>query len=176
MGKPLDATTWFERADRFYWSCCALMEGRMHLVDIVGFPHIVLRAFAAEAYLKCLITLQGNAPTEEHNLLRLFDQLKIDTKKDLTKRWVTECEPNLRKLKKQKVTIVNFDTSLRGVLNQSGDAFLNFRYIQPRAEARFSILRFPMFVRAEILNLEPSLAPQPPSPLAQLNGESAISM
>lgn len=174
MGKPLDAQTWFERADRYYWSCCALMERRHHLYEIIGFPHVVLRAFAAEAYLKCLITLQGKDPIQVHNLLTLFDELELGTKKALAKRWVKECEPSLKKLKKSKKTVINFDTSLRGVLNQSGDAFIDFRYVLKGGVARFSIMRFPMFVRDEILTIKPEFMPRPPDLLAQLNEDSCI--
>ena len=174
MGKPLPAKTWFERADNFYWACAALMDGRMHLYEILGFPHIVLRAFAAEAYLKCLIALQGGTHEDTHNLLDLFDKLDLAAKKALNKRWVNECEPTLKRLKKTRKTVIKFDTSLRGVLNQSADAFIDFRYIQPGEEARFSIMRFPMFVRGLILEREPSWEPKQPNPLAQLNPESSL--
>ncbi len=169
MGKSLDAGTWFDRADKYYWSCCALIEGRQHLYEIVGFPHIVLRAFAAEAYLKCLITLEGGKPEKIHNLLKLFDQLQLATKKALNKRWEKECEPDLKRLKKARVTVIKFDTSLRGVLNQSGDAFIDFRYVENGGEARFSILRFPIFVRQEILARRPEFEPKRPNLLAQLS-------
>jgi hypothetical protein len=68
----LTAEEWFERGNQFENSAHALMEGRHPEAAVtLGIPHVVLRAFGVEAFLKCLIELDGNTAPYDHNLLNL---------------------------------------------------------------------------------------------------------
>lgn len=167
--KP-SAKTWFERADQFQFTAMQLLGQGGALAAVVSYPHIVLKAFAAEAYLKSLICIEDRVPRQVHNLLQLFDQLSLDSTKTIRSRWDLESRPSLLKLKKTKPNGLNVPTSLRGALAQSGDAFLEWRYHEKGSPVAFTIMAFPLFVRARILELEPSWTPAEPNPLAWLNG------
>ncbi len=163
------AKTWFERADHFHYTALHLVQQPQELGEIFAYPHIVLKAFAAEAYLKSLISLEGNTPPAVHNLLALFDKLSLNSTKSIRARWDKSSRPKMLKLKKLNPEGLKVPTSLRAALAQSGDAFLDWRYHEKGGRIAFSIMAFPLFVRARILDLEPSWTPRSPSPLAWLN-------
>lgn len=170
MAKSLDAKTWFDRADGFYLAYNTLQSrGQFQqILEVLGGPATVVRAFATEAYLKCLIVLQGTVPVQTHNLLTLFDQLDQATKKELNRRWVNDCEPRVREANAANPDFT-FSTSLRGALTQSSEAFREFRYAPLGRELRFGLLAFPIYVRELIREREPSWVHDSPHPLADLN-------
>jgi hypothetical protein len=51
---------------------------------------MVLSAFASELYLKCLLCIETDKVPEDHNLLRLFDGLKVSTRHELDDLWDTD--------------------------------------------------------------------------------------
>jgi hypothetical protein len=175
MGKPryeqLDAHGWFDRADHFHYSALRLsIESNQF---IYARPHIVLKAFAAECYLKSLLELEGTKPDRVHDLLSLFDKLSKDSQGRIAKWWNKKSKPILDGARKNAPAEAEYKPpkSLRGALSESATAFLDWRYHGKEAYIGFSILAFPHFVRNRILELKPEWAHKPPHPLAFLNPE-----
>lgn len=60
----------------------------------IGYPQIVLSAFAIELYLKCLICIEtGRAPPHGHHLKHLFDRLAPETRRRICSIWEHEIKP-----------------------------------------------------------------------------------
>ena len=139
---------------------------------IFSLPHIVLKAFATEAYLKALIMVEGKAPPKIHNLLLLFDELDLESKKLIQRWWNKKCAPELAKARKHQDDIVKVPKTMRGALSQAADAFVEWRYVGSGSYIGFMILGFPLLVRRRILEKMPEWRPELPNPLAVLNSES----
>ena len=165
------AREWFDRADQFHYTDLFLATQPAPMQSIYGKPHIVLKAFATEAYLKSLICLEGGDPPRVHDLLALFELVSVESQRLIQKRWNKSSKPALDMLRKQKPKGYNPPRSLRGALHQSSDAFLDWRYRGDDAVGMgFSIMAFPTFVRERIVQIRPGWAHKPPHPLAFLNG------
>lgn len=173
--KEQDARTWFHRADCFHYTSLFLgqtMTQAPQMQFVYSYPHITLKAFAAEAYLKCLLMLEGKTAPQTHHLLSLFHKLEPESQKTIKRWWDKESKPSLKKLKKQGPTPgLKVPLTLREALDQSATAFVDWRYAGEGSEIAFTIMAFPLFVRRRILENEPSWAHHPPHPLAYLNSE-----
>lgn len=166
--KKLDADTWFEYADQFQLAALLLLASRPVCEHgPLARPHIVLKAFSTEAYLKSLIELEGKIAPPVHNLHALFQKLDVKSKRVIRRRWNADYAPRLRQLRKQKDRPrVKVPISIEGVLKQSGDAFVVLRYMPKGGEAAFTIMNLPLIVREHILTLRPEWRPKPNDPLA----------
>ncbi len=174
MGKRQpSAQEWFEKGDQFYFTALHLMSpDKKDLQPIFAIPHITLKAFASEAYFKCLIALEcAGFPPRKHDLEKLFDGLHPASRKRIRELWTAECAPKLRVLASQpgKPPDIKVLTSLRGVLRQSAEAFIEFRYRAQGDTAAFTIMSLPLLVRQRILEVRPDFAPPNGHPLAWLN-------
>lgn len=165
------ARAWFDRADQFHFTALYLMTQELGLQGVFAKPHIVMKAFATEAYLKSLICLEGRTPPQIHDLLALYELVSLDSQRPIQKRWNKDSKPKLDGLRKQKPPGYHPPRSLRGALHQSSDAFLDWRYKGEDAVGMgFSIMAFPTFVRERIVQLRPAWTHKHPHPLAWLNG------
>jgi len=119
-------------------------------------PGVVCLAFATEAYLKALLTLEGKEYKEIHNLYRLYYDLPITARNQISDWWNAECLPTLQSsqrlpgLSKKYVT----PTNLSGCLRSSAKAFVNWRYNHLDYQ-QWSLMTFPAHVRRRILLLKP---------------------
>lgn len=165
------AREFFDRADWFNYSSLFLHMQPNQMAHIYAIPAIVLKAFSTEAYLKSLIKLEGKTAEPIHNLLKLFDQLDLESKKMIQKWWDKESKPQLAQLRKRKPPELKVPKTMREALSQSSDAFLDWRYRSKDKVVAFTILAFPQLVRRRILEIEPRWKPLPPDPLAWLNTE-----
>ena len=176
--KRLTADEWFERAEQFEFAATALLEEERpgKPFALLGIPHVVCRAFAVEAYLKCLIESDNRAAPWAHNLASLFDQLSSADQKALSAAWKQEYAPRMRAWNKQKVKpkgmgIGRMAVSLRGALQQCGDAFLLFRYGPEKGTAPFMLMNFPLSIRDYIITktgLRPRFRSLPRNPNTKL--------
>jgi len=173
MVKPryndLDAHGWFERADHFHYTAVFLMQQPQPMQFIYARPHIVMKAFAAEAYLKALLAVEGITPPKIHNLLSLFDKLKPASRKCITAWWNKHSKPILDKARAQPVPDYIPARNLRDALDEASSAFIDWRYHGNKAYMGFSILAFPHLVRNRILELKPDWSVAPPNPLSVLD-------
>ena len=175
MAKPRpDAQTFFERAEWFHFTSLFLLTQPQNMAFIYSFPHIILKAFATEAYLKSLILIEGNTAPNIHHLLSLFDKLTPESQHAIRRLWDKECGSQLKKMRSVDTKGLKVPRTLREALNQSSDAFLEWRYSGPGAMPAFTIMSFPLWVRVRILELEPDWKPDWPNPLAWLNSEPEV--
>jgi len=154
--RRLTAKEWFDRGEEFELAAHALFEGRdfNYWMDRLGNPHVVLRAFGIEAYLKCLIELDLREAPWEHNFLLLFDALSELDRRELTALWQNNEARKLRALNTQKPKgwpMKRVPVSLRGVLRHCGDAFLLFRYGPEEGTAPFLVMNFPVTLRNYVI-------------------------
>jgi hypothetical protein len=172
MGVPT-AKEWFDRGDEFHYTALHLVTPQHQtMAPIFGRPHVVLKAFACEAYFKSLICLeQTRPPPRKHDLETLFDALSPESRRRIRDLWNETSAPKLRKLKVQpdRPRDVEVKSSLRGVLRQSADAFIQFRYHGTGEKTAFTVMSLPTFVRKRVVELRPDWAHKDPHPLAWLN-------
>lgn len=153
---------WFVRADQF-WSAGAILAREEHLNDEeLGFPNVTCRAFAAEAYLKCLLELRGRSFPADHDLRRLFRHLPSEDQAKIEQTWTENSLPGVvsRARFNPKGTVKT--STFSQALKQSALAFKHFRYVQARANY-WVLAGFPSDVRNCILNLRPEWRNNPPT-------------
>jgi len=171
-GSPPEARGWLDRADQFHLTAVSLGQHQGTTEAwIFAHPQIVLKSFAAECYLKSLIKLETNEDPEHiHNLLELFDKLTLESKKRIQKMWDRTSKHILdsgrRKLREKGMRVPK---TFRGAINESADAFLDWRYHGKDANLGFSMLSFPMCVRCRIMEVMPEWIFPPGHALAILN-------
>ena len=157
----LTAEEWFERANQFEISAHVLLEGRARELTLtLGIPHVVLRSFGVEAFLKCLIEMDGRRAPWDHNLLKLFKKLTPKDRRVLRELWRAEYGPKMKawnKQKNKKSIVKRLPLGLDGILKLSGDAFVLFRYLPAEGVVGWVLMNFPLTIRDYILELKPEL-------------------
>jgi hypothetical protein len=120
----LEGHGWFERADHFHYSSLHLAMQPQELQFIYARPHIVLKAFASEAYLKALLCVEETHFEKIHDLLALFELLSLDSKKLIEKWWNKESKPILDGARRGAAKVdYKAPRTLRGALDESATAF-----------------------------------------------------
>ena len=162
--KRLAPDVWFEHGDKFEIAVHALVGGKNNSrIGPLGLPTVTLRAFAVEAYLKCLIELTGRAAPWKHNFLDLFRELNVKDRQALRAAWRTEYAPKIRAWNKMKpdAMLGKLPIGLDRALEACGDAFMLFRYGPEEGVAPFTLMNFPLSIRRHILRLRPDFRPRP---------------
>jgi hypothetical protein len=118
-------------------------------------PAVVCRAFASEAYLKCLLTVLQTPFEGDHDLKRLYKLLPDDEKKAIKAGFDARMVQRLRDFKAPAG--FNVPKSLMGALRQSGEAFVSWRYMKNDYDAWY-LGDFPVHVRDRIVLYRPDLA------------------
>jgi hypothetical protein len=94
------------------------------------FPGMVISAFAAELFLKCLLILEGHTPNNTHNLGSLFKPLHNKTKARIEELWDTSVLARSAQFEmSEKFTNLEMARDLRGALKECGNAFEELRYL-----------------------------------------------
>jgi hypothetical protein len=157
----LTAQEWFDIGDRTEFAAYTLLAGKPNeILGLIGHSHIMLRSFAIEAYLKCLVEMDERKPTKIHNLWGVFSQLRPEDRRALRKRWRQDNGPALKALNKQKGTpFAKVPVGLDGVLKVCGDAFTVVRYLPAEGMMPFLLMNFSLGIREHILATDPSLRP-----------------
>ena len=104
--------------------------GNKNVTDWNMLPAIVLSAFAAELFLKCLLILDGQTPPDAHHLKTLFKRLHNKKKARIEELWnksvaarSDEFENTERKLS------IKIPRDLQSALADCGNAFEGMRYV-----------------------------------------------
>jgi hypothetical protein len=92
-------------------------------------PIITLSSITLEIYLKCIFNLENNKNSnDEHNLLRIFKSLKIETQKAIED-YYNSYLANDRLAKKAKEELgIPFDLNIYSVLKEISNSFEKWRY------------------------------------------------
>ena len=97
---------------------------------MLQYPGMVICAFAAELFLKCLISLEGCTPSKSHNLLTLHDQLSPKSQALVERHWNDGCSARKDSFEDlEKKFGVKLPRDLRTALADCGDAFEQMRYL-----------------------------------------------
>jgi hypothetical protein len=162
--KPLKASQWFGIADQFIRGASMLAE----YIELSGsgavlLPDLTSRAFATEAYLKCLLTIRRRKCPNVHNLEMLFGLLPPADQKYNKAKWDVHSLPTLVAAADDPTKPKGFPVvrDLEGALHVSKDAFIEWRY-ETSLGAVWYLLHFPFFVRERILESKPKWEKSPP--------------
>lgn len=161
--KPLKAAQWFGIADQFIRGAQTL--GGYHEQTGDGsqvLPDLTCRAFATEAYLKCLLTIRRRAFPNIHDLKQLFELLLPADQKYIRSEWDEHSLPIILGAANagfpRNVPVVR---DFHGALLHSKDAFVEWRY-ETNLGATWYLLHFPFFVRERVLQSKPKWVSSPP--------------
>lgn len=149
---------WFFRGDDFQISGQILEEQGAAL----SAP--VCLAFAAECYLKCLLTLRGKPFPNDHDLYNLFKRLPLPDKQWIESEWSKYNLAHLVAIKDSAPDGLQLPTTLLQTLQFSGMTFKNFRYIE-RGRGGWLLGTFSPCVRELILVTRPDWEDHPPGPI-----------
>jgi hypothetical protein len=133
MSDQPDARMAFSEASAFHRAtniiCLAIQRdmGQDPRVADLVFPQYVNAAYAAEAYLKCLIALRFNRLQKGHHLKVLFDELPPKDQSELITRHAQLCVANPKKQEGWAHT-GRLPQFLPFVLQEANNAFVDLRY------------------------------------------------
>jgi len=163
--KPaIDPLRLFEHADRFHYSELHLRANNdtTHMHTIAG-PSMVLAAFAAELYLKCLVYLESGKRTYGHNLKALYRELSPASRKRIRELWDKHIPTKLGMFAHFK-TLTGFDVphDLEWALSTGARGFEQLRYIYEEEDPKgfFILGDFPAMLRRIIVEMKPEWGPQ----------------
>jgi hypothetical protein len=174
--KPITPQSIFQHAETFMASLDHMHNAGPDRVTSFAAPLLVITAFAAELYFKCLLChATGNIP-RGHYLHHLYSKLPNNYQTTLNKYWsliVKDREEMLRNLEDQGESTLPRD--LNGALVEGNKAFEQLRYIYEGPEAfRFNLSELPIALRRTILEIEPTWSAPDPYPLGQILSLSRI--
>ncbi len=151
----------FFLADAFNLAARKLTRSGASIIPLL-IPQVVNSSLSSELYLKCLILIEtGNIP-HEHDLAKLFDGLRDETKQVIENEWNAETAKRsavLDEIDHRAGGAVTART-LTDALAKEGRAFENWRYAhEPGPLCNFSLSNLPAILRNEILAIRPELQP-----------------
>lgn len=152
---PPDPKAVYDHADRFHITEFVLRNeidtARTGVHNTIKIPGMVLSAFAAELYLKCLLLLEGTKPPREHNLYKLFLALSADAQTQVKAQW-TEAMAATEHIIREMETTYNLTVprDLDTALLECGDSFELLRYVFEGHQVKFYITQLPLVVRNTI--------------------------
>ena len=154
----------FFQADAFNMAASIMTQPGLPKIPLL-IPQVVNSSLSSELYLKCLILIEtGNIP-HEHDLAKLFDGLRDETKQVIENEWNAGTA-------KQSTVLDEIDRRAGGAITartltealaKEGGAFVNWRYAhEPGPLCNFSLSNLPAILRRQILAIRPELQPQSP--------------
>jgi hypothetical protein len=124
---------------------------------------MVLSAFAAELFLKCLLVLETGAAQPTHRLDVLFKRVSHKRQRKIQELWEADCRPKLMPL----CRALNLPSDLSNALVKCGSAFENLRYYYEQPDkVAYYIGDFAWILMRVIVEIEPEWIPEEPSPVA----------
>jgi hypothetical protein len=120
-------------------------------------PAIVLSAFAAELFLKCLLLLDSETPPNTHDLKALFAGLSDQRKKRIEELWDKAVAANVKEFENTERQLgISLPRDLGSALSDCGNAFEGMRYLyEDPTKVKFYIVDFAPVLRATILEIKP---------------------
>jgi hypothetical protein len=129
--------------------------------QIIGLPALVICAFAAELYLKCLLCIEtGNAPAT-HNLKALFRDLGHTTRFRVENLWKERLPLQAGTFEiMERVTGRAPPRDFASALDAGAQAFVDLRYLHETGGMGMSFVlgEFPTMLRIVILEAKPEWA------------------
>ena len=158
-----DPTRIYVQAERFLFSEERLRSPANMESPAVGayiaLPALVLSAFAAELYLKCLICIEGDSVPPTHNLKNLFARLNGKTQRRLEEMW-TASLPSREAMFEFAEREFGYTAArdLRSALADGGSAFEQLRYVhEGEPKTKYYLADFPRMIRKVIWEQRPDL-------------------
>src|SRR5579862_6598059 len=139
--KDLDARKIFNHAERFHWTDDYLRRHNdQRVVEMVLLPTMVLSAFAAELYLKCLHCIDSSQVPPGHSLKQLYLDLPKLRRDSIVTFWdgmMIEQKEMLDRRDKDFGTNIprDFDTAMA----ESDRGFENLRYVYEDDQFKFYV-------------------------------------
>jgi hypothetical protein len=161
--RKMVADEWFLRADQFWIAAEWLARQEDVASERLIFPNITCRAFASEAYLKCLLTLRGKHFAPDHDLRYLFKLLPLDDKDAIEQSWNEGSLPAVLARAPDHPSGVETPRTLSQALKRSALAFKDFRYRSPSGRGHWFLGNQPLDVRNHVLALVPEWKTKPPT-------------
>ncbi len=166
MKKP-DPALIFLQADGFSRAYNMLADQR-HLspseAATIGYPQIVISAFAIELYLKCLICIETGKAPRGHHLKQLFDRLSPETRRRICAIWDGEVKTRRASLwdameASSPTATGPVPRALPEALACGNKAFEKVRYIYEgnNADVIFILTDLPTVLRRVIVDKRPEL-------------------
>jgi hypothetical protein len=149
----------FAQAENFHMAHNVLSErSDARLAAMVGYPAMVLSAFASELYLKCLLLLEKRHSPNTHDLKKLFELLSNPAQLRITNLW----DEQVRR-KKDYWTLLqqhagpSLALDLPSALAAGAKSFEIMRYIHEGTPQGFSffLTDLPEVLRQSILEVQP---------------------
>jgi hypothetical protein len=131
---------------------------------IVAPPTMVLSAFSAELFLKCILILETNeAPANIHKLHMLYRQLSSDARQRIEQIWDEECRAKLDGIAR----LHGHPTDLPGALLTCSAAFEKLRYAYENQfnDVVYYVGDFPWILARYIAEIRPQWTPEEPPPI-----------
>jgi hypothetical protein len=128
-------------------------------------PAMVLSAFAAELYFKCILTLEsGQAIDTDHNLHNLFRKMSLRSRKRLNALWVEDMATPMKQRVWRALRAATGEdppTDLVWALQHGADAFTQMRYLHENdgKGTIFLLGDMPDMLRVVVLDLRPEWTP-----------------
>jgi hypothetical protein len=181
--QPTSAASFFGLGDEFWIASKYLSTTDPGIEVATPNAHITCAAYASEAYLKCLLKLEDRKFEGHHNLASHFGRLTPTSKRLISKWWQEASKTTLdthrhftnpntgKRFPISDLPEFKMPKNLQEALEQSKDAFIEFRY-HTKLTFQWSLLNFPFFVRRRILQLKPewkSSSPRPGGKIFQPN-------
>jgi hypothetical protein len=128
----------------------------------VAQPAMVLSAFAAELFLKCLLIMESGAAPPTHRLDSLFKRVSHKRQRRIQELWETDGRPKLQPLCRS----LNLPSDLSNALAKCGSAFEKLRrYYEDPNKVVYYIGDFAWILMRVIVEIEPDWRPSDPPPL-----------
>jgi hypothetical protein len=154
---PLDPKQVYDQADRFHLAE-HLLNVQLAMDDatrnMVRIPAMVVSAFSAELYLKCLLLLEDKSFGAIHNLHKLFVPLTDATKVKVQAQWdemLTKTATERDAFEKKYGTVVPKD--IAAALSECGDTFELLRYVYEGKTIKHYTPYLPLVFRRVIKDL-----------------------
>jgi hypothetical protein len=126
-------------------------------------PAMVLSAFAAELFLKCLLLLEGTNPPPTHRLDVLFKLFSHKRQRRIQELWEADGRPRLTGFCKS----LNLPSDLSNALAKCGSAFEKLRYYyEDPNKVVYYIGDFAWIMMRVIIEIKPEWTPPAPAPLS----------
>lgn len=134
-----------------------------HQAAMIGYPQVVISAFAIELYLKCLICIETGSARRGHSLKKLFEMLSQETQRRICEIWDSEVRPmrddwwdQLEAHSSPGAAPVPRD--LRDALASAEHTFEKVRYIYEKGASSivFVLSDLPTVLRRVIVEMQPS--------------------
>ena len=151
-GHPVDAKDICRHAEAFHTGIVVLThQANPEILSAVAYPSMVLSAFSAELWFKCIIFIEKNDLVRGHLLFELFKELSPSSQSRLTElwtEWVSE-NPVIKRVvdineKELEPIALDFEKSLES----GSDAFRELRYVyENKPRPPYVLFGLPLILR-----------------------------